>query len=317
MAALLAAVVIAAAPVAGPPPTAGAAAPLPATGDCPDPTVLEGDGGYVALCTNVITPGVVVNVPALVSDDATTWRWRGDALPELGVWATPGFTWSPGAAYLAGTWTLYYSALHTASGRQCIGVATGSAAAGPYRDTRPGPLVCEIREGGSIDPDVVLDRGVPHLVWKTDANAIGRGPVIRARRLTADGTGFVGRTATLLRRSAAWEAPSIEQPAMVPAGKRWILTYSANRWDSDRYATGYAVCRGPLGPCTKRTTRGPAFADLDPAVVGEGSVDFFGRDGRTWMVFHGWDATAPVGYAEGGARILITRDAEAILGQLR
>lgn len=92
---------------------------------------------------------------------------------------------------------------------------------------------------------------------------------------------------------------------MVREGGRLFLFYSANWWESDRYATGYATCSGPLGPCTKQTTDGPWFHSIF-ALAGPGGAEFF-RDtkGHLWMAYHAWQA-GKVGYGVGGARKLWT-----------
>jgi hypothetical protein len=38
---------------------------------------------------------------------------------------------------------------------------------------------------------------------------------------------------------------------MVLNGSNYYLLYSANNYESYFYATGFAVCKTPMGPCTK------------------------------------------------------------------
>ena len=38
---------------------------------------------------------------------------------------------------------------------------------------------------------------------------------------------------------------------------RYVLLYSGGWWESAGYATGYATCDSPLGPCAKVTTERP------------------------------------------------------------
>ena len=122
---------------------------------------------------------------------------------------------------------------------------------------------------------------------------LGRGQV--------DGLTLAGDPVPLLRNDAAWEAPLIENPALVRLDGRYALLYSGGRWESDGYATGYALCDTPVGPCTKVTTEQPLHAS-DGVVAGPGGATVVtGPAGDMWLVHHGW-APGVAGYAAGGAR---------------
>ena len=52
----------------------------------------------------------------------------------------------------------------------------------------------------------------------------------------------------------------MENPSMIRYHGRWYLFYSANSFQADRsghspYATGYAICVGPAGPCAAHQPR--------------------------------------------------------------
>lgn len=250
----------------------------------PDPAALLVEGTWYAYGTN----GPAGNVPVLTSPDLVTWSPAGDALPRLGAWATPGYTWAPDVLRLRDRYLLYYTARSARTGRQCIGVAQARSPLGPFRDTAAEPLVCQADQGGSIDPAVFRDHdGSLYLLWKNDGNAVGAPTRIYAQPLARGGTALTGSPRVLLRNHADWHGPVVEAPQLVRRDRRYLLFYSANRYDSTEYAVGYAVCDSPLGPCqdapenpilrSGRTAAGPGHSHL---------VEH--PDGSTWLLYHAW-----------------------------
>ncbi|MFP5370507.1 MAG: family 43 glycosylhydrolase, partial [Actinomycetes bacterium] len=183
--------------------------------DLPDPSVLvvEQPGQprtYYAYATQIWQQ---TNVQVTVSTDLKTWSAPTEALPTLGSWATTGNTWAPGALRRGDQFLLYYTATHAASGRQCIGVATSATPTGPFTDSSPAPLVCQLALGGSIDADtLVMPDGTLYLHWKSDDNAIGGVAKLWGQRLAGNGLSFEPGTSPreLLRYDARWEKPLIE-----------------------------------------------------------------------------------------------------------
>jgi hypothetical protein len=189
-----------------------------------------------------------------------------------------------------------------AYGRQCLSVATAATPAGPFTDTSAGPLVCQLSHGGSIDPDAyVAADGTAYLVWKSDDNALGRPTSLWSARLSSTGRSLLGSPTRLLTQDAAWQAPAMEGPSMTTAGGRTYLFYGAGSWDSSSAAIGYAVCSGPLGPCTDASTGGPWLATHGAAVGPSGPSVLTDASG-TRLAYHAW--TGAVGYAAGGVRSL-------------
>jgi beta-xylosidase len=286
-------------PAAAPP---GAFAPRsPDDGrDSPDPFVLADGDRWAVYSTQV----GFLNVPVATSPDLATWSPPTDALPGLPTWAEWGRTWAPAVLARPGGFVLYFTARSAVIGRQCIGVASSNVATGPFTSAAAEPLVCQQRLGGSIDPHPFVDEdGTPYLLWKADGNAVGSASVLFAQRLGPDGITMAGDAIPLLQNDAAWEDPLIENPALVRLDGRYLLLYSGGWWESDGYATGYASCETPLGPCTKVTTERPLHTS-DSGVAGPGGATVLaGPGGDLWLVHHGWTPGA-VGYADGGARSL-------------
>ena len=273
----------------------------PADGrDAPDPTLVH-DGHHWALFSTQVD---FINVPVAISDDLRQWSHPVDALPALPAWAAWGRTWAPGVAPLGDGYLLYFTAHHQPSGRQCIGVATSATATGPFASDATDPLVCQTDLGGSIDPYPFIDvDGSAYLLWKADGNAIGQTSTLFAQQLRPDGLALTGQPNALLNSDAAWERPLIENPALVPTGRSYTLLYSGGWWESAGYATGYATCHTPLGPCTKATTDRPLLATGgDQAGPGGASV-ITGPASDQWLAYHAWNPSA-VGYSDGGARSL-------------
>jgi beta-xylosidase len=270
-------------------------------GDFPDPFVLLSGSRYYAYGTQTGD----LNVQVMESPDLERWEHRGEALPELPGWAGTGRTWSPAGLGRDGGVVLYYAVRHEAAGRQAISVATAGDPAGPFVDRSAGPLIFQADRGGSIDPSPFVDAdGRAYLLWKSDDNAIGRAASLWGAPLQPDGLGLDGPPVELLRHDAAWEAPLIEAPSLARVGDGlYGLFYSANWWESDGYAVGYATGPAPLGPFRKETRDGPWLASSDGMAGPGGAEVFTAADGEWRIAFHAW--TPPrVGYGTGGARSL-------------
>jgi beta-xylosidase len=249
----------------------------------PDPFLLRAGDTWHAYATNDDDG----NVQTLRSRDLVTWTKGPDALPELGGWAYPGKTWAPEVLELDGRYVLYYTANAADAGLQCIGRAVAAAPPGPFRDEAKAPLVCQRAEGGSIDPSPFRDEdGALYLLWKNDGNCCAKDTWIYAQRLSQDALRLEGQPARLVRQDAGWEADVIEAPAMVRREGRYYLFFSANAFDADLYAVGYARCDAPLGPC-RDAPENPILRSGCEA-SGPGHQAIVEVDGETWIAYHAW-----------------------------
>jgi GH43 family beta-xylosidase len=346
-----------AAPAPLPPPAPGSPAPPtapdvvpalshdPAAGvdrDMADPGLLYAEGRYVVHATSArhCVDGVCRDdrVPTfVVSDLGSRAELVGDALPELPAWVAPDDPpiWAPQAARIDDHYVLYFAATSGRRGdgrMKCLGAAVGWSPEGPFA-ALPEPLWCTPGYW-AIDPFPVVDGDRTYLLWRQDAPGHETGTIVVAP-LRDDGLVVAGRPRALLVGESGWEdgypgrrpgVGPIENPAMVrhPATGEWLLTWSANRWETQSYATGLAVCEGPTGPCERRSTDQPwVRTSGDPAVTttarwgGAGGMSFaVGPDGTVHAVLHayrddghhpaaprvGWalrvepDPTAPGGY---------------------
>jgi arabinan endo-1,5-alpha-L-arabinosidase len=278
------------------PQTRATALPTPGAGqfanpvinrDFPDPDVLRVGEIYYAYATN----GRGANVQVARSTDLVRWERLRDALPALPAWARPGFTWAPEVTTGASGYVMYFTARHAASGRQCIGAAVSAAPEGPFTPAAPGPLVCQLREGGSIDASSFTDEdGTRYVLWKNDGNCCGMETWIYLQRASGDGLSLEGEAVRLLRGEPGWEGGLVEAPTLWKRAGRYYLFYSANRYSGAEYAVGYAVADSPTGPY--RRAPGPLLATStgQGPIIGPGGQDLVATEGgRTWLLYHSWD----------------------------
>jgi beta-xylosidase len=264
--------------------------------DFPDPFVLRVGATYFAFSTN--SGGA--NVPVMRSTDLVHWARDGDALPALPRWASGGFTWAPSVLARGALFVLYYVVHDPAGHRQCVSRAVSARPEGPYADTSGGPLVCQGR-AGSIDPSPFVDAGgAAFLLWRSE----GRPGRLWSQRLANDGLSLVGPAVPLLVADQPWEAQVIEGPTMARVAGRYWLLYSGNRWDTAAYAEGWALCRGPQGPC--QAGPAPVLASQGPLAGPGGGELFTDAAGGLRLAYHAWTAGA-VGYPHGARSLHLAR----------
>ncbi len=258
--------------------------------DFADPFVLRAGDSYYAYSTNAGAGDIQV----IRSPDLVSWQLVGNALGGLPFWARAGATWAPSVLARDGRYVAYYTVREAASGRQCISRAVAPSPAGPFVDDSWGPIVCQRELGGSIDPSPFVDAdGRAWLLWKAEGSG-GPPQTLWSQELSADGLGLTGVAQPLLSADRSFEHGVVEAPSMVRDGGTYFLVYAAADWNSRRYATAYATCAGPAGPCTK-AAEGSVLAS-GSRLAGPGGVELFrGDDGALWAAFHAF-SEPNVGY---------------------
>lgn len=270
----------------------------------PDAFIVRHDGEFIAYATN---DGI--NLPMLVSRDLVHWTKvagpdgkRIDGMPRLAPWVEEGRTWAPEVLRIGDEWLLYYTARHRQRKVQCIGVASATGPKGPFRDESDQPLVCQYDQGGTIDANPFRDAdGKLYLYYKSDGNAVGKKTYIWGQRLSDDGRSPVGAPVALVEDDQPWEWRLVEAPAMVrsPAGYQLFFSAAFFGWDPkerlSNYATGYATCAGPLGPC-RDSPDNPilhSFNDRQAGCLsGPGHPAIFTVGEQSFIAFHAWEATS-------------------------
>lgn len=271
----------------------------------PDPFVLVHGGRYYAYATNANG----ANVPMAFSSDLQSWNLLAvpgnpdafhDAMPSLPAWAARGRTWAPEVIRIGNSFILYFTAHHRGRDQQCIGAAVSRDPRGPFVPQGGEPLVCQHRLGGTIDANPFRDsNGQLYFYFKNDGNhpSARTATHLWGQRLAPDGLSLVGEPVALVRNDAGWEGHLVEAPFMVRRGERYVMFFSANDFAWQRhqrlsnYATGYATCATPLGPCTDAAANPILASSRRPLCLsGPGHPAVFEANGRQYIAFHAWAA---------------------------
>lgn len=265
-----------------------------------DPDIVRHRGRWYAYATNTSH----LKLPTLTSRDLVTWTPLGtsgggrvDPIEVAGwVRSRDGGRdlWAPGVGKVGDGWTAAYAAPAGTQGGQrhnCIGLTRGPSPAGPFRPVGE-PLCYGEAQLGVIDPDVFVDEhGVPWLLWKFSGVVNRRPAGLFVRQLNAGGTGFEpgSQTRELLTLDRAWEGDTIENPSMVQFRGVTYLFYSGNSWERADYATGYAICAGPQGPCVRQNRGEPLLSTASTGRLGPGGAAAFVDRKSLRLIYHAWD----------------------------
>lgn len=277
--------------------------------DFPDPFVARFEDRYYAYATT----DAAQHLQLARSDDLVTWEVLDDPLPKLPAWST-GDTWAPEVLKTSAGYVLYYTAHDPeirrpdGNGSQCITLAVSSSPEGPFVDDSAKPLICQNDIGGSIDATPFVDAdGTTYLIWKNDGNCCGRPTRFWIQPMTADGLKLTGEATDLgLVNDEPWEGSLIEAPTLVLNDGTYFLFFSANGYDTEFYAIGYATAKKVTGPYTDAPENPILSSAWDPPVMsrargpGHQSVVETPK-GELWMAYHAWDQDA-VGYGNFGKR---------------
>jgi beta-xylosidase len=262
--------------------------------DVSDPFLTAWNGRYYLIASEG-GPGTTLNVPMLSGTAVGRWGPIFDAMPSLPPWSAPGFTWAPDLHAFGSTFVLYFTAVvkSTSPAMECIGSATASSPQGPFTPAAR-PFICQVGQGGSIDPRVFTDTdGTNWLVWKSDQN-IGGSPVptkIWSAPLTGDGLAFTAPPTAILQPSLPWQGTIVESPDLVKVQGTYWLFYSGNWFNTPSYATGAARCAGPTGPCTETSSTPLVATNTQGAGPGEESV--YASSAGVWLLYTPWHSDSP------------------------
>lgn len=157
----------------------------------------------------------------------------------------------------------------------------------------------EMRENGD-EPLPRILVSAPDAIWSQRLDRSG----LEFHEADEDDDETPPTTASILltAKSTTWEDNLIESPAMFEAEGRLHLLYSGNRYQSHEYATGWATCSSPSGPCSR--ARSSPILTHDGTINGPGGASVFvDGAGDHRIAFHAWIAPH-VSYADGGKRLL-------------
>lgn len=259
--------------------------------DFPDPDVIQVGSSYYAYATNAAGK----NVQVARSNDMVHWNLLSDAMPALPSWAQPGgsYVWAPAVIQLGNTFVMYYTARDMQSNKQCVGVAVSDKPEGKFKDRSSHALVCQVDEGGTIDPSPLLDNGKLYLYFKNDGNCCGLTTYLYGEQLSSDGLSLLGKPTRLVSNDQNWEGNVVEAPDMFKHNGKYYLFFSGNNYAGIDYAVGYASCQSAMGPC-QDATNNPVLASRTkpPLVIGPGGETLIQLGSQTWMVYHAWNVNS-------------------------
>ncbi|MEY2420412.1 MAG: hypothetical protein QOI95_479 [Acidimicrobiaceae bacterium] len=237
------------------------------------------------------TQDVSGHVPMWVADDVLgPWTFAGEALPVPPQWASDDFRlWAPEVANIDGLWTLWGSAGVKDTPAVCLYRAIGPSPAGPFVVDSGPPKLCDVSDGGAIDPHMVRDdTGAWWLAFKPNRNVYARRTRIDVVRLDPHGLP-TGAVISLIEADEPWMHDLMESPSFVmdPVAKRWWLVFSAGYFSGD--ATNYRIaavpCAGPGGPCSSQEIVTLVASNDQGTGPGEQSL-FTDVDGSIWMAYN-------------------------------
>ena len=262
------------------------------TRDFPDPNVLAVGNTYWAFSTASGYGTTVRHVPvARATAIRGTWTDGGDAMPVLPSWVDStrgGSIWAPDvSARSDGTYLLYFTGRATAPQNvQCIGAALATTPKGPYRSASDKPIVCRPEDIDSIDPKAFTDSdGKQYLLYTSGRNKA----TIWAQPMSRDGLSAAGDRRALITADRPDESNVVEAPTLVRKDGKYVLFYSANRYNSGSYFTNYATASSLDGPYTKAAGQLLNKDTLGGGFTNPGGQDVVpGSGGHDYLVFHGY-----------------------------
>ncbi|KAL9643709.1 hypothetical protein ABK040_016156 [Willaertia magna] len=248
--------------------------------------------------------------PIHISQDLATWHFVGYVFPSVQniSWGYTDF-WAPEIHSISLTnsdgstftrYLIYFTARKKDHNNQlCIGVAySDNHPLGPFKDIGK-PLVEDI-DMGNIDAHFYNDAdksGNYYLLYKTDGNgAVPKQPAkIWIHQLNKDGLSLNQnyQKKLLMQNTEKWEGDCVEGPWVIRQNNLYYLFYSANTYNTYRYAVGIAVSDTTIdGNYIKSNNKLPILFtnENDKAFLGPGhcSVVKCPRNGNYYMIYHTW-----------------------------
>lgn len=251
-----------------------------------DPFILEHDGVFYAYGTHSRS-GIAV----YRSTDLKHWEGPcglasgGLALHKDDSWGDKWF-WAPEVYPTDSGFVMTYSV------NERIALAFSDNILGPFKQEEPFGVY--LPRHNNIDSHIFVDDdGQAYMYWVYWH--FNRGNEIFVAKLSPDFRTIVGPEIECLHsQPGTWEVAKfpdghtsrvLEGPYVLKHNGLYYLTYSANAYQSQDYAVGYAVSTSPLGPW-KRFEGNPILrrpGDL----LGTGHHAFFTTsDGKDYIVFH-------------------------------
>ncbi|MEO6989116.1 MAG: family 43 glycosylhydrolase [Aquihabitans sp.] len=236
-------------------------------------------------------------------------RYPRDAMPTKPAWVNGtrhGGTWqiwAPSVTQIGNRYVMYFSSNRSGArdlhNDQCIGMATSSSPAGPFA---PGssPIYCGLKSEpgsntwgrGALDPEVFKAPTGRLFLLVSLSRTKGNVGVIPLTNTGTNPGGINAAPKILVSQSQSFRnGVFLENPTMHhdPATNTYLLFYSAGDWRTGSYATGFARCDTPQGPCA--VDKRGAFLQSGSGRSGPGGMTVFTDPGGTLRVaYASWQA---------------------------
>jgi len=268
-----------------------------------DPFVLKTSGEYYAYGTGPCAADGR-QFPVLHSRDLVHWERSGGALLPPGEPARTAY-WAPEVAERNGRFYLYYSAADGGGDEtHRLYAAVADHPAGPFIEA--GPFLPDY-EGFTIDAHPFRDTkdGQWYLLFATDFFDARPGTALAGVMLADDMVSAAGPVTTLLRASHDWQIyernrtlykrhwdawHTLEGPALLFHGGKYVLLYSGGNWTGGTYGVGYAAADSVLGPYRELEAGPKVLSGVEGRVVGPGHCSVAAApSGAEMVIYHAWD----------------------------
>lgn len=290
------------------------AANTPRVWDNSDPAVLVAGGAtylYGSSNNKKVPVRRVTTFAGSREDSRIDWgRNARDAMPTKPAWVNGsrhGGTWqiwAPSVIKIGSRYVMYFSSNRSGArdlqNDQCIGMATSSSPYGPFA---PGssPIYCGLKRvdaganswgHGALDPEVFRSPTGRLFLLVSLSRTRGNIGVIPLLSTGANPGGINATPKVLVHQSQSFRTSSfLENPTMHydAATKTYLVFYSSGDWRRSSYATGFARCATPQGPCAV-DARG-TFLQSGSGRTGVGGMTVFTDSGGTLRVaYASWQA---------------------------
>ncbi len=280
-------------------------------GDAGDPTVVASGASNFAFTTGTALGNnlqvLVSNSPTSGYHSTTGTTYGSSALPSPPSWQHAGTETSPTVIFYAGRWRMFYDTYLAGqsfgTGLDCLAEASAPSltpTSASFTDTSSGPLTCAPSDGGALDPSAFVDPATKQawLIYKTNdgGNVGGTGQQpsrLFVQAINANGQGLFGQPTQIWTndtRDFPWET-TLDDPDLIQANGRWLVTFSTGSWQSSSYAEGFLSCASPMGPCSQpdatpflsQANGGPA-SSIGPG----GGSTFLGSNGAWYLAYEAW-----------------------------
>lgn len=242
-----------------------------------DPTIFSFEGTYYLYGTNDESPNNGFQV--YTSTNMISWHGpkgerSGLALVKGDAFGSQGF-WAPQVWHANDKFYMAYTA------DEKIAIATSDSPLGPFVNDKNA-----ISNDKQIDPFVFFDDDGKKYLYHVP---VGAGNRIFVAELKDDFSGLKGTAQVCIAANDPWEiihSRVVEGPTVLKHKGLYYLIYSANHFESQQYAVGYAVSEKPEGPWVKYSGN-PILSIHNTREPGSGHGDMVtDKDGNMFYVFH-------------------------------